>query len=78
MRHIDHNRKLIKDESWKDIHMTGPRRIVKFSVISMSCYIIYQSSQLIISLMMYLGFQTYFFEESCHNQTELTKVIEIL
>ena len=22
IRHIDHNRKLIKDEDWKDIHMT--------------------------------------------------------
>ena len=39
--HIGHNRKLVKDEAWKDIHMTVPRRIVVIVIISMSCYILY-------------------------------------
>ena len=41
IRHIGHNRKLVKDEAWKDIHMTVPRRIVVIVIISMSCYILY-------------------------------------
>ena len=39
---IDFSRKLVKDEAWKDIHMTVPRNIVKLTIISMSCYIVYQ------------------------------------
>ena len=38
---IDFSRKLVKDEAWKDIHMTVPKRIVKYTIISMSCYIVY-------------------------------------
>ena len=47
IRHIDHNRKLIKDEDWKDIHMTVPRRIVKYTIFSISSYIVYQNFELI-------------------------------
>ena len=56
IRHIGHNKKLIKDEAWKDIHMTVPRRIVVLTLISMSCYILYQSIYVIISAMMYFGY----------------------
>ena len=40
IEHIGHNRKLVKDEDWKDIHMTVPRRIVVLTIISMGFYII--------------------------------------
>ena len=56
IKHIGHNRKLIKDDAWKDIHMTIPRRIVVFTIISMSSYILYQSIFLVKSALMYFGF----------------------
>ena len=52
LRHIDTNRNLIKDEAWKDIHMTIPRRIVTFTIISMCVYIFYQSIFIIRGAMM--------------------------
>ena len=55
IRHIDHNRKLIKDEDWKDIHMTVPRRIVKYAIFSISSYIVYQSLNLFRAAMMHFG-----------------------
>ena len=56
IKHIDGNRNLVKDEAWKDIHMTVPRRIVKYTIISMCIYILYQSIYLFRGAMMQFGF----------------------
>ena len=65
MRHMDSNRKLIKDEAWKDIHMTVPRRIVKYTINSMSCYLVYQLIRNVETSMMHFGYSSYFFDNQC-------------
>ena len=65
IRHIGHNRKLIKDEAWKDIHMTVPRRIVGLTIISMCCYIVYTCMDIIIHAMLYFGYSYKALDQTC-------------
>ena len=61
IKHIDGNRNLVKDEAWKDIHMTVPRRIVKYTIISMCIYILYESISLFRAALMQFGFSDLFY-----------------
>ena len=65
IRHIEQNRKLIKDEAWKDIHMTVPRRIVVLTIKSMICYIIYAGISFFESVMMHFGYLSEVSGNSC-------------
>ena len=63
IKYIDGNRNLIKDEAWKDIHMTVPIHIVKYTIISMCIYILYQSIFLYREAMMQFGFSNYVYDQ---------------
>ena len=74
IRHINHNRKLIKDQDWKDIHMTIPRRIVKYTIVSMNFYIFCQIIFFVVWIMVHFGYSTPFLNNKC----EVTKFHHIL
>ena len=40
-RYLQHNRKLVKDKDWQDIHMQVPTFIIKLTKIQMAAYIIF-------------------------------------
>ena len=75
LKYIEHNRNLIKDEDWKEIHMTVPKRIIGYAIRSMIFYIIQVTLTLFEWSMVHFGYSSYFFKNEC-KRTELGIYLE--
>ena len=61
MKYLEHNKNLIKDKDWKDIHMVIPKSIIILTIASMVLFIIIHTIEIYIGLTFELGLVTYCF-----------------
>ena len=65
IKYIEHNKNLVKDEDWKEIHMKVPKRIVIFTIAGQVCYILYQVIHVVEWVMVHCGYLNYFLDDNC-------------